>query len=112
MEVLSILLVIAIVIIIVLFSQLSYKNHCIEDLENRLSKESERKNKNFVDILNKLKEYQNFESASRDTCTRRLINQALQEYSNTNSMFDRVLKEACKIYAKKELNISTTNENV
>lgn len=103
MEVLSISLITAIAAIVVLFSQISYKNHCIEDLENRLRKESDRKNKDFVEVLKLLKKYQNFEPASRDTHTRRLINEAIQEYSNENSKFELTLEKACEIYAKKEL---------
>lgn len=69
MEVICTLLIAAIIIIVVLFSQLSYKNYCIE---NNLSNEAERKNKDF----------------------------------------ERLLKLASEEYAKKELNIDTTNENV
>ena len=113
MEILCALLITAIVIIVVLFSQLSYKNHCIEDLDNRLSKESERKNKDFVALLKLLKKYQSFEPASRDTLTRRLIDESIIEYSNENSAFERMLEEACIIYAKKELDgINKRNETI
>lgn len=97
------LLVVSILVNAYLISQLSYKNHCIEDLENRLCKESERKNKDFVALLKLLKKYQGFEPASRDTLTRRLIDESIIEYSNENSAFERMLEEACIIYTKKEL---------
>lgn len=100
------LLVLAIIVIILLAVNLNYKNHCIEDLENRLCKESDRKNKDFVEVLKLLKKYQNFEPASRDTHTRRLINEAIQEYSNENSKFELALEKACEEYAKKELSSS------
>ena len=112
MEVICALLVTAIIIIVILVSQLSYKNHCIEDLENRLSKEAGRKNKNFIEILKRLKEYQEYTPAMRDTLTRRLIDEAIEEYSNENSEFETLLELACEEYTKKELNTSATNENV
>lgn len=112
MEVLSILLITAILIIVVLFSQLSYKNHCIEDLENRLCKESERKNKDFVSLLKELKKYQDFAPVERDYHTRKLLNESIQEYTNENWAFEKVIEEASKIYVKKELNNNATNDNV
>ena len=104
------LLVVSILVNAYLISQLSYKNHCIEDLENRLCKESERKNKDFVSILKLLKNYQSFEPASRDTHTRRLINEAIKEYSNDISSFELALEKACEEYAKKELSSSNQTD--
>lgn len=42
------------------------------------------KNEEFIDILMKLKSYQNFEPAGRDTCTRRLIDECIEKYSSEN----------------------------
>ena len=76
------LLIIAIIAIIFLANRLNYKNHCIEDLEGSIRVSKRRKNEEFIDILLKLKDFQNFEPATRDTNTRRLINEAIEKYSS------------------------------
>lgn len=78
------LLILAIIAIIVLANRLNYKNHCIEDLEGSIRVAKKRKNEEFIDILLRLKDFQNFEPATRDTNTRRLINEAIEKYSSEN----------------------------
>lgn len=73
----GVLLVIAVLVIAYLLSKLSYKNHCINDNEAVLRMHLEE----FVGVLNELQRYQNFESASRDTLTRRFINECIERYS-------------------------------
>jgi hypothetical protein len=67
-----------------LLSNLSYKKHCIEDLEANIKRIKRRKNEEFMDILYKLKEYQNFEPAGKDTHTRRLIEESIEKYASEN----------------------------
>jgi len=71
------LLSIAIIVIAFLISKLSYMKHCINEGEAVLKRHLEE----FVGMLNELQRYQNFESAMRDTLTRRFINECIERYS-------------------------------
>ena len=107
MVIMGILLTASVIAIIILLLNLSYKRHCIEDTEAILKRNAEE----FIRILKRLKDYQNFDSASRDTYTRRLLNESIKRYADEREDFETLVDLACEEYIKKELN-NAGNENV
>lgn len=83
------LLIIAIAILLV---DLSYKNHCIDDLETRVSRMRKLQSSEILDLLFKLQEIQNgdYGRASRDTLMRNAINENIEKYSEQKRRLDRV----------------------
>lgn len=82
------LLIIAIAILLV---DLSYKNHCIDDLEIRISRMRKLQLSEILDLLFKLQEIQNdsYEKASKDTLMRNAINENIEKYSEQKRRLDR-----------------------
>ena len=82
------LLIIAIAILLV---DLSYKNHCIDDLETRVSRMRKLQSSEILDLLFKLQEIQNgdYGRASRDTLMRNAINENIAKYSEQKRRLDR-----------------------
>lgn len=83
------LLIIAIAILLV---DLSYKNHCIDDLEIRISRMRKLQLSEILDLLFKLQEIQNdsYEKASKDTLMRNMINENIEKYTEEKRRLDRV----------------------
>lgn len=94
MEIVCALLFVSVVINVALFFNLSFKNQAIKDLERRHYV----KDRDFVQMLLRLKEYQRFEPAGRDSCTRRCINEGIEKYASRR--------------IKRELNIDFDRKNV
>ena len=94
MEFVCALLFVSLIANITLFLNFSYKNHCIDDLERR----HYMKDRDFVQILLRLREYQKFEPAGREACTRRCINESIEKYASRR--------------IKRELNIDFDGKNV
>lgn len=82
------LLIIAIAILLV---DLNYKNHCIDDLEIRISRMRKLQSSEILDLLFKLQEIQNdsYEKASKDTLMRNAINENIEKYSEQKRRLDR-----------------------
>ena len=82
------LLIVAIAILLV---DLSYKNHCIDDLETRVSRMRKLQSSEILDLLFKLQEIQNgdYGRASRDTLMRNAINENIEKYSEQKRRLDR-----------------------
>lgn len=89
MWIIIVLLVIAIAILLV---DLNYKNHCIDDLEIRISKMRKLQSSEILDLLFKLQEIQNdsYEKASKDTLMRNMINENIEKYTEEKRRLDRV----------------------
>ena len=83
------LLIIAIAILLV---DLNYKNHCIDDLEIRISRMRKLQSSEILDLLFKLQEIQNdsYEKASKDTLMRNMINENIEKYTEEKRRLDRV----------------------
>lgn len=83
------LLIIAIAILLV---DLSCKNHCIDDLEIRISRMRKLQLSEILDLLFKLQEIQNdsYEKASKDTLMRNMINENIEKYTEEKRRLDRV----------------------
>ncbi len=88
MWIIIVLLVIAIAILLV---DLNYKNHCIDDLEIRISRMRKLQSSEILDLLFKLQEIQNdsYEKASKDTLMRNMINENIEKYSAQKRRLDR-----------------------
>ena len=71
------LLVASILVIAYLLSKITYFKHCINDNESVLKMHLEE----FTSVLIELQRYQNFENATRDTLTRRYINECIERYA-------------------------------
>lgn len=67
---------------------IKYEGKMICKLEENVEKVKKVKNEEFLDILIRLKEYQNFDIAGRDTCTRRLIDESIEQFSSENRQGD------------------------
>ncbi len=82
------LLIIAIAILLV---DLNYKNHCIDDLEIRISRMRKLQLSEILDLLFKLQEIQNdsYGKASKDTLMRNAINENIEKYSEQKRRLDR-----------------------
>lgn len=87
-----IIIVLLIVAIAILLVDLSYKNHCIDDLETRVSRMRKLQSSEILDLLFKLQEIQNgdYGRASRDTLMRNAINENIEKYSEQKRRLDRV----------------------
>ena len=87
-----IIIVLLIVAIAILLVDLSYKNHCIDDLETRVSRMRKLQSSEILDLLFKLQEIQNgdYGRASRDTLMRNAINENIAKYSEQKRRLDRV----------------------
>ena len=83
------LLIVAIAILLV---DLSYKNHCIDDLETRVSRMRKLQSSEILDLLFKLQEIQNdsYEKAFKDTLMRNMINENIEKYTEEKRRLDRV----------------------
>lgn len=83
------LLIIAIAILLV---DLNYKNHCIDDLETRVSRMRKLQSSEILDLLLKLQEIQNdsYGKAPKDTLMRNAINENIEKYSEQKRRLDRV----------------------
>lgn len=86
-----IIIVLLIVAIAILLVDLSYKNHCIDDLETRVSRMRKLQSSEILDLLFKLQEIQNgdYGRASRDTLMRNAINENIEKYSEQKRRLDR-----------------------
>lgn len=114
--------ILASIICLVLWARVSYQKHCIEDLEVRVTRLNRTHNSEVMELLLHLKEIQNYDlSVSRDTMTRRLLNEKIEEYSKrerylTERQCDELLCEAGKQYIKneykKELNDDRDKDNI
>ena len=89
MWIIIVLLVIAIAILLV---DLNYKNHCIDDLEIRISRIRKLQSSEILDLLFKLQKIQNdsYEKASKDTLMRNMINENIEKYTEEKRRLDRV----------------------
>lgn len=87
-----IIIVLLIVAIAILLVDLSYKNHCIDDLEIRISRMRKLQSSEILDLLFKLQEIQNdsYEKASKDTLMRNMINENIEKYTEEKRRLDRV----------------------
>ena len=117
-----VVIVLLILAIVILLAQLNYKNHCINDLETRISKMRKLQVSEVLDLLYILRDIQNdySEKATKDTMMRNAINDNIEKYSEqkrylTERGFDELIKEAGRKYIeneyKKELN-NAGNDNV
>ena len=86
-----IIIVLLIVAIAILLVDLSYKNHCIDDLEIRISRMRKLQSSEILDLLFKLQEIQNgdYGRAPRDTLMRNAINENIEKYSEQKRRLDR-----------------------
>ena len=86
-----IIIVLLIVAIAILLVDLSYKNHCIDDLETRVSRMRKLQSSEILDLLFKLQEIQNgdYGRTSRDTLMRNAINENIEKYSEQKRRLDR-----------------------
>ena len=86
-----IIIVLLIVAIAILLVDLSYKNHCIDDLEIRISRMRKLQSSEILDLLFKLQEIQNdsYEKASKDTLMRNMINENIEKYTEEKRRLDR-----------------------
>ena len=87
-----IIIVLLIVAIAILLVDLSYKNHCIDDLETRVSRMRKLQSSEILDLLFKLQEIHNdsYEKASKDTLMRNMINENIEKYTEEKRRLDRV----------------------
>lgn len=93
MWVMGSLLAVAIIVIILMAIHISYKKHCIDDLESRLSNTEYRHKKETLNMLEQIKSYQKCDPAWRDTFEKRFLNENIEKL-------------------KKELNINCSKDNV
>ena len=115
MIVIIILLILATVILLI---QLNYKNHCINDLETRISRMRKLQVSEVLDLLYMLRDIQNdySEKATKDTMMRNAINDNIEKYSEqkrylTERGFDELIKEAGKKYIENEYKKELSNSD-
>lgn len=87
-----IIIALLIVAIAILLVDLSYKNHCIDDLKIRISRMRKLQSSEILDLLFKLQEIQNdsYEKASKNTLMRNMINENIEKYTEEKRRLDRV----------------------
>lgn len=90
MGLLIVLLVCSMTLNFAMLMILSYKNHCIEDLETRTKRLRRLQIEEIQTIIRRLKEIQNenFEVASKDTIMRNTLNEYTAEYAEQKRKLD------------------------
>lgn len=92
MGVFIVLLICSMILNFAMLMTLNYKNHCIEDLETRISRMRKLQTSEILDLLFGLQEIQigSYEKASKDTLMRNTINENIEKYSEQKRRLDRI----------------------
>lgn len=84
------IIILLILAILVQAVQLNYKDHCINDLEARVSRMRKLQTSEILDLLFILQEIQigSYEKASKDTLMRNAINENIEKYAEQKRKLD------------------------